>query len=98
MTTQVQLEEIYYANTNKRELTARTVISTVPKDTTLVIDVTGLPPVDQTSMVDLYQRYMEYADAYHKNIISFESWAAQSDNVSVNPQWRALVTSHIIKP
>lgn len=97
MTTKAHLEDIYYANTNKGELTARRVISTIPNPNTLVIDVTQLSQATQETMLGLYQNYLEYADAYHKNIISFENWVAQTENITITPPWKALVSSHIIK-
>lgn len=93
----VTISNIFYANTNKGELTERTIIRLEPAENVTVIDVTGFSPDRQQHMADLYQQYQDFRTVAMKSIPSFEVWAEQQENVYLTPAWKSLKSSHIIK-
>lgn len=93
----VGLSEITYVNTNKQEVTDRTIVRVLPAENITAIDVTDMGVSDQLAMVDLYQSYLDWRDTAMKAIPSFESWAEQQANVSVEPKWKAFKQSHILR-
>lgn len=93
----VAINQIFYANTNKSELTERTIIRTTPGDNITVIDVSELSPDRQKYMAELYQKYQDYKTQFLKSIPSFETWAEQEENVYMSVPWKTLKTNHIIQ-
>lgn len=90
-------EDIVYVNTNKQEVTERTIVRLEPAENVTVIDVTGFSPDRQQHMADLYQQYQDFRTVAMKSIPSFEVWAEQQENVYLTPAWKSLKSSHIIK-
>ena len=97
MSNTVILEDITYVNTNKGEVTDRTIIRVQPPENVTAIDVTSLSVPDQIAMVDLYQEYLDWRDTAAKAIPSFESWSEQQANQPVSPTWKAFKRTHIIQ-
>ena len=89
------LDNIFYANLNKKELSSRTVIRT-SNDNELVIDVTDLPLEDQQNLLELYTHYQSYRDGMSKTIPSFETWCELQHQQHIQPKWRALNKKCII--
>ena len=92
----VLVEQIFYANTNKQELTERTIVRVAPSDNITVIDVSGMTPDRQNHMAELYQKYQAYRTQAMKAIPSFETWAEQEESVYMSVPWKALKVAHII--